>query len=69
MILEKTIEKASKILKKKSIRSHELDAEVILSNIMGVSREYLITNAKSKISAEIIKKYDRLLTKFGVKGL
>jgi len=63
MILEKTIEKASKILKKKSIRSHELDAEVILSNIMGVSREYLITNAKSKISAEIIKKYDNAINR------
>ncbi len=63
MILEKTIEKASKLLKKKSIRSYELDAEVILSNIMGVSREYLITNAKSKISKEIIKKYDNAINR------
>ena len=63
MILEKTIEKASKLLKKKSIRSYELDAEVILSNIMGVSREYLITNAKRKISKEIIKKYDNAINR------
>ena len=61
MILEKTIEKGSKLLKKNSIRSHSLDAEVILSNIMGVNREYLITNSKMQISKEIIKKYDRAI--------
>ena len=46
MILEKTIEKASKILKNYNINSHLLDAEVILSNIMKVKREYLLINNK-----------------------
>ena len=44
MILENTIKYASKLLKEHNIRSHELDAEIILSNIMGVSKEYLIMN-------------------------
>ena len=36
MILEKSINQASKLLKSYNIISHELDAEIILSNIMGV---------------------------------
>jgi len=58
MNLEKTIEKASKILKANNISSHALDAEIILSNIMGVEREYLITNNEMNIPKKIIKKYD-----------
>jgi len=58
MILEKTIKKASKILKNNSIRTHELDAEIILSNIMGKTREFLIINNHIDISKSIIKKYN-----------
>ena len=53
MILENTIKYASKLLKENNIRSHELDAEIILSNIMGVSKEYLIMNGKVDISRKI----------------
>ena len=35
-----------------------LDAEVILSNIMGVSKEYLISKNKKILSEKIIKKYN-----------
>ena len=58
MILEETIKKASQILKNYNIQSHELDAEIILSDIMGVTREFLITNDKLTISNKIKKKYD-----------
>jgi len=58
MIAEKIIEKASKILKKNNIQSHELDAQLLLSNIMKVKREYLIINNKLNISGKIIGKYD-----------
>ena len=44
MIIEETIKTASRLLKKHNINSHELDAEIILSEIMGVSREFLILN-------------------------
>ena len=50
MILEKTIKKASQILKNHNIHSYELDAQIILSEIMGVKREYLITNNEIIIS-------------------
>ena len=53
MILEKTIKQASQILKKNNINSHELDAEIILSDIMGVKREFLIINNHINISEKI----------------
>ena len=58
MNLENTIKKASQILKNHNIHSHELDAQIILSDIMGVKKEYLITNNEIIISEKIMKKYD-----------
>ena len=43
MNLENTVKKASQILKNHNIYSHELDAQIILSDIMGVTKEFLIT--------------------------
>ena len=39
----------SKILKNHHVDSYQLDAEIILSNLMGVSREFLITNNQINI--------------------
>ena len=58
MILENTIQDASMILKNHHIASHQLDAEIILSNIMRVTREFLITNNQTSISKDIIQKYN-----------
>ena len=58
MILEKVIKQASKTLKNHNIHSHELDAQLILSDIMKVKREYLITNNKVLISEKVKEKYD-----------
>ena len=63
MILEKTIKEASRVLKKNNITSHVLDAEIILSNIIGVSREFLLTNNNLSISKKIIKKYDSAINR------
>ena len=57
MNLDNTINKASQILKNHNIHSHELDAQIILSNIMGVKRESLITNNEINISKKIMEKY------------
>jgi len=57
MNLENIVKQASQILKNYNIYSHELDAQVILSNIMGAEREYLIINNKIDISEKIEKKY------------
>ena len=58
MNLEKTVKKASQILKNHNIYSHELDAQIILSDIMGIKREFLITNNEINISEKVIEKYD-----------
>ena len=58
MISEKIIEQASKILKNHNIHSHELDAQLILSDIMKIKRESLITNNKVAISETVMEKYD-----------
>ena len=58
MLLEKAIKKASKILKTHNIRTHELDAQLILSNIMSIQREFLITNCKETITKKIMDKYN-----------
>jgi len=63
MILQNTIKHASKFLKEHNIRSHELDAEIILSNIMGVSKEYLITNGNIDVSNKIEKIYNDALNR------
>ncbi len=58
MNLENTLKKASQILKKHKIYSHELDAQIILSDIMGIKREFLITNNDTNISKKVLEKYD-----------
>ena len=58
MNLEYTVKKASQILKNHNIYSHELDAQIILSDIMGIKREFLITNNEINISEKVLEKYD-----------
>ena len=57
MILENVIRQASQLLKNNNIASYELDSEIILSDIMKVSREFLIVNNCVNISENTIKKY------------
>ena len=58
MNLENIIKEASKKLKNSNIISHVLDAEIILADIMGLKREFLITNDKINISEDITEKYN-----------
>ena len=61
MIVENTIKQASQILKKQNINSHQLDAELLLSHVMGVTREFLVINNNSIISKKIGKKYEDVI--------
>ena len=58
MNLENIVKKASEKLKNHNIRTHELDAQIILSDIMKIKREFLITNNKMHIPEKALKKYD-----------
>ena len=63
MMLANTIKQASQLLKNNNIVSHELDAEIILSDIMGVTREFLIVNNNKNISKNTIKKYNHAINR------
>ena len=55
MILANTIKQASQLLRNHNIDSCELDAQIILSNVMGVSKEFLITNDKINVSKKVCR--------------
>ena len=57
MNLNQTINKASQILKSINIQTHQLDAEIILSNIMGVEREFLLVNNNFNLPKKLINEY------------
>ena len=59
--LENLIMNGSFILKKKDIKSHNLDAEILLAKVLKKNREYLVTNLKMKIDKENVKKYKDLI--------
>jgi len=61
MNIENTIKKASRILKNHNINSYELDAQIILSDIIGVKRESFIINNEINITEKIAEKYDRAI--------
>ena len=61
MILENAIKQASQLLKNKNIISHELDVQVILSDIMGVTRDFFIANSHINVSINTIKKFNHEL--------
>jgi len=61
MILENTIKQASQLLKSQNIISHDLDAQVILSDIMGVKRDFFIANSHITVSKKTIKKFNQAL--------
>ena len=61
MNIENIVKKASQILKNHNIYSHELDAQIILSDLMGIKREFLITNNEINISKKVIEKYDNAI--------
>ena len=61
MIVENTIKQASQLLKNKNIISHELDAQIILSDIMGVTRDFFITNGHINISKNTIEKFSHAI--------
>ena len=59
MILENTIKQASQLLKNQNIISHELDVQIILSDIMGVTRDFFIANGHINVSKNVIEKFNR----------
>ena len=61
MNLENLIKQGSKSLKEKNINSYILDAELLLSNVMGTTKEFLLLNGNLNISQKKIEKYKILI--------
>lgn len=61
MIVENKIKEASKLLKLYNIKSHNLDAQIILSDIMGVTKEFLLLNDNLDVEEKIAEKYRRAI--------
>ena len=58
MFLEQKIQSATKILRDHNISSSRLDAEIIISDILGIERENLIISDQIYINDKTINKYD-----------
>ncbi len=63
---EELIKIGSRKLKKYKINTNRLDSEVLLSNLTGKSREFLIINPSFKIKNSYVKNFKRLITKRGI---
>ena len=63
MNLEELIKNGSKKLKKSKVNSSLLDAEIILSDLMGTTREFLITNTNINIPNGIKKKFNEAINR------
>ena len=61
MEISKLINFGSKNLKEYKINSHQIDSELILSNILNTSREHLIINSDKKVSKKVINLFNKLI--------
>ena len=55
------INKGSKFLKKQKIDSHQLDAEIILSNVMRIQREKILISLEQNIETKKIIEFNNLI--------
>ncbi len=53
----------SKILKINNIKTNDLDAELILAELLGDQRESLLINSEKKVSREIVNNFNKLITR------
>jgi len=57
MIINSLIKCGSKILRKKNIISHQIDAELLLSKAIGKDRVFVLTNDENKVSPKETSNY------------
>ena len=61
------LNKGSKKLKYKGIKSSQIDSEILLSNILGKSRENILINLDKKISSDDIIKFNDFIERRSLK--
>ena len=63
MIISDLLNSGSNILKINKIQTHQIDSELILSNILKQQREKLIINSDKKISKKIVNHFNKLIAR------
>jgi len=61
MIISQLLDSGSKILRNNKIQTHQLDAELVLSNLLKKQREILIINHDKKVSKYIVNSFNKLI--------
>jgi release factor glutamine methyltransferase len=63
MTIKELLKKSIKQLEEKKIKFPHLDAEILLADVLGKKREYLLINPDKKVSENKIIKYKKLIAK------
>ena len=63
MEIFKLLNSSAKKLKDKNIISHQLDAEILLSNVLKISREKMLIDSNNKISPKILPYFQKMLNR------
>ena len=61
MNISNLLANGSRILKSNSIKTHVLDSELILSDILKLQKEKLITNSDQSVSEKVINNFNKLI--------
>ena len=57
----------SKILKDNKVQTHQLDCEIMLSNLLKKKREQILINSEEKVSKNIVSNFNKLITRRATK--
>ena len=63
MIIAELLKSGSKALKLNKIETHQLDSEVVLSNLLKKPRENLIINLNQKVSKTVVQNFKKLISR------
>jgi release factor glutamine methyltransferase len=61
MIVSDLLNLGSKILKDNKIQTHQLDSELMLSNLLKKKRERIIINSDAKVSRSVVNNFNKLI--------
>ncbi len=68
MNIQKAIDQAIQILKKNKIKTFQLDAEILMSQVIKKDRKYILLNSKKELSNKDLKDYKYLIDKRKLKN-
>ncbi|MDC0449563.1 peptide chain release factor N(5)-glutamine methyltransferase [Pelagibacteraceae bacterium] len=63
MYISELLHSGSKILKLNKIRTHQLDSELVLSNLLKIQRENLIVGLNQKVSENTVHNFEKLISR------